>query len=197
MTPMETALRLDHETHTYWIGGRQVPGYSQIVRDLGVAPDNPFYTDAGREEGIALHKWVAFLATGKESTTPPDPRIAGRVEGIRKFLRDTGFRVVGAELPQYDPVSGFACTPDIWGFIGAWSWTIDTKRGAKLPTHRLQTAAQVIALRANGFRARKRGALYLRDNDYRLDEHNDIDDEPRWKAIVAAYHAKQFYAKVG
>lgn len=191
-------VRLDAD-HKYWIplkapGEKRVPGYSEICDDLGIVKPNPFYTEEGRAEGVALHAWLNFLVQGKVAKTEPDPRIAGRVEGIRKFLKDTGFKVAGGEIPLYDPINRFACTPDLYGHIGRTAWVIDAKRGGKLPSHRLQTAAQTIALRANGFRAQKRAALYLRDEDYRLDEHQDPMDLARWGIFVSTYHLKKEYA---
>lgn len=190
-------VRLDAE-HRYLVpasstGEIQVPGYSEICKDLGIAKDNPFYTEAGREEGVALHKWLNFLVKGAVPKTAPDTRIAGRVEGINKFIKDTKFRIAGGERPLYDPVNRFACMPDVWGHMGNWSWVIDAKRGAKMKMHRLQTAAQSIALKANGFRAQKRGSLYLRDGDYHLEEHFGVQDERRWMRIVETYHIKQEY----
>ena len=183
-------IRLDRESHRYYLdNGEEVPGYSQICRDLGIVKDNTFYTEQGREEGNALHLWLGFLARGKTPAGPPDPRIAGRVEGIGKFLWQTGFQIAGGEVPLYDPINRYACTPDLYGHIFGISWVLDMKRGAKLPSHRLQTAAQDTALRANGFRAQKRGALYLKDGDYRLDEHTDKSDRANWAAIVEGYHA--------
>ncbi len=186
------------DEHRYWIPVRKgssetarAHGYSEISEDLGIAKPNPFYTEEGREEGVALHKWLLFLVQGKSATAKPDPRIAGRVEGIKKFIKDTKFKISGGEHPLYDPLNRFACTPDIWGCMGNWSWVIDAKRGAKLKSHKLQTAAQTIALRSNGFRPQKRGALYLRDGDYRLDEHDDQGDLSDWIGFVSTYHKKK------
>ena len=185
-------IRLDPETHTYWLGERQVPGYTQIAKDLGIIKENPFYTDEGRAEGQALHLWFKHLASGLEVKRVPDPRIVGRVQAIQKFLSETGFKMTGGEEAQYDPVTGFACTPDIWGTLGVWTWVIDLKRGAKMKSHALQTAAQTIALQANGFRAQKRGCLYLRETgDYRLDEHKDQLDIIKWRGFVYAYQTKK------
>ena len=166
-----------------------MPGYSELCSAMGVTKPNRFYTEEGRAEGVALHEWLGFLVRGKVPAGAPDPRIAGRVKGIQKFVRNSGIKLVGGEEPRYDPETGVACTPDAWGYIGVWSYVIDAKRGAKLKIHRLQTVCQSIALRANGFRAQKRAALYLRDDDYRQDDHEDREDEARWRAIVAGYHA--------
>ena len=183
-------VTLDPITHVYTIPGPlRAHGYSEISAAMGVSRPNKFYTDEGRAEGIALHKWLRFLVTGRIPSTPPDPRIAGRVEGIKKFIKDTGVRFVGGEVPRYDPATRVACMKDLWAYLGPWAWVIDAKRGAKIPAHRLQTACQKIVLTANDFRPQKRGALYLRDGDYRLDEHTDRIDETNWKAIAAGYHA--------
>ena len=191
-------VRID-ENHKYWVPAPEpprellVPGFTHIAESLGFIQENPFYTDSGREEGIALHKWLRHIAQGKPILTKPDERIAGRVEAILKFIAETGFKFAGGEEPRYDPVNRFACTPDLWGYIGSWTWDLDAKRGEELPHHRLQTAAQSIALAANGFRAQKRGCLYLKDGSYRLKEHIDSRDIPAWKQIVSTYYLKGAY----
>ena len=184
-------VRLDGN-HKYWTprrdGELQVPGYSEICAALGVTKPNPFYTHEGREKGIAIHAWGSFHAQGKTATAEPDERIRERVEQVKRFLSETKFVLAGTERSMYDPVNGFACTPDLYGSIGLWQWVIDLKSGGKVKSHPLQTAAQAIALKANGFRPQKRGAAYLKDGTYRLVEHSDIMDEVHWKAIVAGYH---------
>ena len=183
-------ITLDPASHTYTIPGPiQVPGYSELCAAMGVTRPNPFYTEEARAEGIALHKWLRFLVTGRTPSSPPDPRISGRVEGIKKFIKDTGVRFVGGEAPRYDPATRCACTKDLWAYIGNWSWVIDAKRGARLPSHKLQTACQSIVLRANDFRPQKRAALYLRDGDYRFDEHTNPADLDNWRVIAAGYHS--------
>lgn len=198
---LKHSVRLDPETHKYYVPvpdpkgpEKNVPGYSEICMDLGISKPNPFWTDSGREEGQALHLWLGHLARGLKSKNAPDPRIAGRVKGIEKFLADTKFKIAGGELPCYDPINRYACTPDLFGFIGKTAWIIDAKRGSKLASHKLQTAAQTIALRANGFRAQKRASLYLRENDYRLEEHTDPMDLARWGIFVNCWHIRKEYA---
>ena len=176
--------------HRYWTPPKvRRYGFSEICGLMGVTRPNDFHTEEGRAQGVALHKWFIFLASGKAPNTRPDERIAGRVEGIRKFLAASPFNLTDGEKPRYDPVTDTACTPDVWGQRGIWSWVIDAKRGAKTKVHALQTACQKIALRSNEFDAQKRGALYLRDGGYRLDEHTDPADLTRWKAIAAGFHA--------
>lgn len=183
-------VTLDPITHVYTIPGPKiVSGYSGICASMGVTRPNRFYTEEGREQGIALHLWLGFLVRGRVPSAPPDPRIAGRVLGIQKFIKDTGVRFVGGEEPRYDPATGVACTKDLWAYIGNWAWVMDAKRGARMESHRLQTACQSTVLTANDFRPQKRGALYLRDGDYRLEEHTDRTDMTNWRAIVAGYHA--------
>ena len=189
-------VRIDAD-HRYWIPGprgeERRPGYSELVKDLGIVKDNPYYTEDGRAEGVALHLWLGHLARGLAFKSEPDPRIAGRVEGIKKFLADTKFKIMGGEVPMYDPINRFACTPDLHGMMGKFLWVIDAKRGAKLPNHKLQTAAQFIALRSNGIRVQKRASLYLREGDYRLEEHTDSMDMARFGIFVSAWHLRKEY----
>ena len=167
-------------------------GFSEICSAMGVTQPNPFRPmeyEARRAEGVSIHKWFIFLASGKKPTSHPDERIAGRVEGIKRFFLDGPLTLIGGETPKYDPATNTACIPDFWCIRGLWSWVIDIKSGAKAKYHPLQTSCQKIALRANGFEAQKRAALYLRDGSYRLIEHDDRDDLPRWVAIAAGFHA--------
>lgn len=195
------------ENHIYRVDGTIESGFTEICvsQQVGKKPcpecakgvrhqhDGNFYTEEGREEGNALHAWLLFLAQGNKPEVEPDERIRGRVEGIKKFLRESGLVLAGGEVPLFDPINRFCVTPDIFGYIGNVAWVIDAKRGGKLKIHELQTAAQKIALPSIGFHAERRGSLYLKDGDYRLPEHKDRDDEKRWKAIVSAHHSKQFY----
>lgn len=193
MTTMtKPTVTLDAD-HIYRVDGRIVPGYSEICADLGF-PKNPYWTDAGREEGTALSQWLLFLAQGKESDAAPDPRIVGRVEGIRKFLREHEFKFVGGETPLYSRF-GFCVTPDIWGVLDGVQSVIEAKRGAVMKRHRLQTAAQAIALAEYDFPAVNRFCLYLKDGGYVLEDHEDEEDFEAWRALVSAYHARGIYGK--
>lgn len=186
------AISIDAD-HRYWVDGVNVPGFTEIATDLGIIKPNPFYTEEGREDGKAIHRWLIFLASGRETAKKPHPRIAGRVEAIKRFLRETEFRFHGGEKPLFHANGRWACTPDLWGTLAGIRVVIDGKRGGALPWHPLQTACQKMALSANGWTPRDRYSLYLRDGAYTLDNHDDPQDEYRWQAIVAAYHAKKHY----
>lgn len=200
---MRYAIRRDSE-HRYWVRDTlgptlqefSAPGFSEIIADLGIKDDgHAFFTEDGRNQGNALHGWLLFLAQGQTPDSEPEPGIRGRVEGIKQFLADSGFKLTAGEVPQYDPLSHYACTPDIYGTMGGAFVVIDCKRANRAGWHPLQTAAQKIALKAGGFDAEKRYSLYLKDFGYSLIEHTDKADENRWRAVVAAYHVKSFYAR--
>lgn len=164
-------------------------------------PKNPFWTEAGRDEGTALAVWISAIAT--KPTTDfenPDIRIVGRVMGFRKFMKELHFTAAGSEEIQYEPELGYCCKPDLWGYINGSlppspRVVVECKRGARMKIHRLQTAAQVLALRANGFDAKERYCLYLKDDGYSFERHDDDEDFENWKALVYAYHAKRGYLK--
>lgn len=186
---MKYPVTLD-ANHLYWTpDGVNHPGFSEVCGAMGVTAPNPFYTVAGRERGVAVHQWGSFLARGGVAAAPPDERISARVDRVKEFLSRSGFKMVGTEVPLYDPALNFCCTEDLYGYIGHFSCVIDLKTGGKMKVAMLQTAAQKIALSANGFRAQKRFGLYVRDKNYRLVEHADFRDEMKFRAIIIGYHA--------
>ena len=184
-------VRLD-ENHKYWTprrdGELQVPGYSEICAAIGVTKPNPHHTEAGRVRGTAVHVWSSHIAQGLPTPYEPEERIKNRVDAFRVFLEHSKFVLVGTEKPRYDPMLNFACSPDLWGNIGLWTYVLDLKTGAKRKTDPLQTAAQTIALGINEFRAQRRGCVYIKDR-HKIDHHNDPDDLTRWQALVRGYHA--------
>lgn len=180
------------ENHKYWIEGRQIPGHSEILEDLGFKK-NPYWTEEGRKKGIALHKWLLFYAQGNKTDDLPDPRIASKVEGIKKFFKENKFIFANGETPLNHVRLRYCVTPDLWGFFGNHRVVIELKNGNRMMRHRLQTAAQAIALEDNSFPNAQRYALYLKHYDYKLEMHTDEEDLPSWEAIVLAYHAKQRY----
>jgi hypothetical protein len=185
------------EHHVYRLDGVVKPGFSEIKESYGIGV-NPFYTDAGRDEGTALHKWLLFLAQGQEPASEPDYRIAGRVKAIKRFLKETGFKIRGGEKPLHSTRGDFCCTPDLWGDFQGVQSLFEAKRGAKESWHPLQTAAQSIALWANGFAVGTRYNLYLRDDGtYRIDPHKNTSDEYDWLTLAAAWHVKRKYQKGG
>lgn len=192
MTMTKEQIRLDEE-HRYWAGNSRVPGFSEIAQSF--FPSNPYWTERGRDEGTHLHACCALLLEHDLDWQSVDAAVMPRVRGFEKFLADTSFKPADAyvEKPQYEATLGYACTPDWPGSLGNWAVVIEGKRGAKSKIHQLQTAAQKLALRANGFKAEKRYGLYLRDFDYRLEEHTNRADETMWPFFVAAFHAKEFY----
>lgn len=191
-------IRLDPVEHRYFLeDGREVPGFSAICKDLGVTAENRFYSEFGRDRGTSVHLWARFLAEGSTPADEPDERIAGYVFAFKKFLSESRFHFEGGEHPVFHPGLFFACSPDLYGNMSGARCVIDIKTGAALPVHAAQTAAQKLALSANGIQCRDRYGLYLKDGDYRLEAHADKADEDRWKVIVAAYHAKRWYTKGG
>ncbi len=180
--------------HIYTVEAQVKPGFSEILEKSGF-PKNKFWTEEGRAEGAALHKWLLFLAQGNVPNAEPDPRIAGRVRGIQKFFAENEFLFVGGEVPLYCPSLGYCVTPDLFGYLNGTPTVIEAKRGAAMARHKLQTAAQFIALTENGFPVENRLGLNLKNEGYTPDPHDDDEDFEAWRGIVAGHFAKERYSK--
>ena len=189
--------------HIYRVDGIVKPGFSEILVSMGFEK-NPYWTDSGRDEGTALHKWFEFLARQPKKEdenydseencdeNKPDGRIAGKVRGISEFLYDHEFILKDSEKPLYAK-AGYCCTPDAWGELDGVPCLIELKAGSPMKRHCLQTAAQQIALDDNGFKTEARYVLYLREEGYVLKVHEDSEDIDAWMSILWAYHAKEIY----
>lgn len=52
---MAPKVTLDLSTHSYHLGGRWVPGVTNVLADSGYYPASPWYTEDSRRRGTAVH----------------------------------------------------------------------------------------------------------------------------------------------
>ena len=150
-------------------------------------PPSQFYTGAGRDEGTALHACCHYLSEGDLDWATVDTAILPRVRQFERFLADTGYQAKFNEMRLTHPVMGYTGTIDSIGILGGRLVLVDYKRGAFLPTVKLQTAAYKRLAVSNGYAVTARHSLHLGEDGYKLIAHTDIADENRWAALVAAY----------
>ena len=183
-------IKLD-ENHIYHVGNVRKPSVSKVL-DLYFPPTG-FYSEEGRELGIASHSWFDFLARGCEPTEEPDERIADEVAAFRKFLAEVKPLFIFGEKILYDDVLGVCGKPDLYCEIQGRPSVIDYKPRNSNVRWIAQTAAYQCLIAANGFPVLDRYALRLLPGNYRLDQHKDKNDLSRWRAFVAGFKARDFY----
>lgn len=181
------SLRLEEETHTYWLGGDRIPGISELLRYWGYF-DDTYYTEMGRDIGSAVHAGIHDIEVGGAAAIEfSNVKILHRLDEYVRFKGDKDFRVLYAERILLDPGQRYACKIDLWGQFGdsTTKALVEVKCGAELAWHKLQTAGQRRCLPPEPTR---RFALYLpATGRYSLKEHTDRADEALVDGLASGF----------
>lgn len=130
-------LTFDAEKHEYRLRGKLVDSVTQVLKGLGLI-ETDFFTAQTRIRGRAAHigaqlieqggvDWASVKATEDALGAP----VAPYIRGWERFLRETGWKSVKIEQPNYHPLYEYAGTPDRIGFWpDGQEGLLDIKTGA-------------------------------------------------------------------
>lgn len=190
------------EDHTYWLDGRRVPGFTEVVRGLGLNPNANYYTEEGRKRGSAVHAALHYYLDGGVDWASIDERVRGYVEAGVEFLKTINFEPRLIEAPRVHPVYLFGCKPDLIGEMLGTPVIVDYKTGdvGSDPDARLvglQTAAAQLVNDLDApwtaGRHTKRFAVQLWENGrYKAVLLRSPHDHARWLNAVDLYRAFLF-----
>ena len=189
-----------NENHQYFLNDKPIPGYSEIVKDLGIVDLSAVpqgLLEEKAEIGTNIHEMLEMLDLGTlDEWTIPD-YLEGHLKAYRAFLSEYKPIVEAVEkmvcaYPIDFPEMPYACRIDRCYLIGEDRYIVDIKSGAKTKAVRLQTAAGICAYNnGEGGQATKRGALYLSSNGtYHFDRHTEESDITVWMGCVMAFWFK-------
>ncbi len=184
----------DAETHTYRIGGRVVPSVTQVLREAGLI-DTRWYTEEGRDRGAYIHLITELSDQGILLERQVDEEYRGYLAAWRKFLRDTGAKVVENECRVWHTTLGYAGQMDRLVIWNKRDWIIDIKGGGVSKWECIQTAGYAGARPADR-PPPQRFAVHLKPNGkFSLKEHNDFRhdfDVFRGALIVANWKRERY-----
>lgn len=137
------------------------------------------------QRGTAIHKATALYDNDMLDPATVDPRIAGFIEGYKRFRQEIGGSILLCEHPVESVRYGYRGTLDrVFGPSRSWRKRVllDVKTNQADIYTRLQTSGYRMAL---GWKC-QRGAVALKeDGTYRLDLYaDDAGDEQAWVACV-------------
>jgi len=182
----------DPATHTYSRMGRPVPGVTETLRAAGLFPKEWDFADMrlAQQAGTVAHAACEGIIKGG-NVEEIVHRVCFEVEGeywaertaqsvllFGNFVADMQPELIASEWRLYSSIYGYAGTIDLVVRMRGWVWVIDLKTGFPYPAVDLQTAAyaQLVKENRSDLPIVRRGALYLRDKQYRLDPHESPDD---------------------
>lgn len=185
-------LTFEESGHVYRYAGKIVPGVTTAlsVIEQGFARVDADLIERARQFGQHVHKAIELFNLGELDEDALDFALVPYLNGWKKFLADTGFKVTDGEIALYHPQLRYAGRADIRGTMRGTSWLIDLKSGAVPKTCGAQTSAYQAAF--DGVRPRRRAALQLMPDRYNLIEHRDPAD---FSLFVSALNCWRFLHK--
>lgn len=127
-----TELRLDSNTHIYYLDNKQVDGLTSTIKEAGLIRNyDPWYG----ERGSALHLATEFYDRGTLDESTVDPQIQGYLESWKRFRKDQNYTPTYIEHITYHPELMVGTKIDRLPLL-------DIKGGAKEAWHILQLAVQ-------------------------------------------------------
>lgn len=190
---MNSGLTFDEAEHTYHFNGVRVPGVTSILRPLANFDGIPMdVLEAKRDLGQRVHFACQLDDESDLDASSIGDDVAPYLEAWRKFLSESGARVVHNERKVYEPTLRYAGTLDNVLEIGGKKWLVDKKTSISTPIAAgPQTAAYLRAL--NDPTVTRRAAVRLRpDGTYRFDSLAGTDD---WSAFLSCLTLQRFKEK--
>lgn len=192
-------LKFDEANHIYRLDNMIIPGFSQIVQDLGlvdysmVKPDDLRFK---REVGTAVHKAIFLHNVGKLNMDSLDENVTPYFNSWLKFIELYHPKI----LTQYSekPIClikwRYGVTPDIVAELKPGNTIIEIKTTSQMsPVIALQTEAQAIAiLETYKLKIKQRWGLQLiPDALPKLLVYEDMSDFTVWISAVNFWNWKQ------
>jgi hypothetical protein len=185
-------LTFEPEGHRYFISGKPVPSVSAVLEPLqeldGIPRD---VLERARVFGQHVHTACALMVNKVLEWRTLDPALVPYVTAAKKFLDETGVRVLACEYGMGDPGLKFAGTLDVLGIFKKSTCVFDWKSTVRIPrTAGPQTAAYDHLYRRNlGGRPMKRyGVQLLETGDYKLFPFEDQRDFQWFVSCLNIWH---------
>lgn len=181
-------LSFDKLTHSYFIGGRKLPGVTSLLKRYGWIDDS-FYNEVARDRGRAVHESIELIAAGKFTLEDfADTEIFPYLQAYTKFLKDSDLSIISMEQPvHYGKI--YAGKYDIIGKLGRAKTLIDIKTGGPACWHGLQLefyaqAAPYKKLQKRNLYLTNEGKYKLSDNHPSFGNYQDKKWNDIWRGIV-------------
>lgn len=196
-------LTFIEERHEYRFKGQVVPHVTEIIASLlDYSKVDPAVLEWKSELGTAVHLATALDDRGELDEATVDPVVSPYLAAWRKFRAETGFHPMDIEVPRYNKVHGYACTPDRFGSLPGqgvrrmpFFAMVEIKTTAQLhPAVGVQLAAQVDARYASEGSGRDalRYAVQLRaDGTYRTEFYGDRGDFSTFLSLLNVFRWRQ------
>lgn len=194
------------EDHTYWLGERQLPAVTAVLKDLD-ADAYRFVSDedmkAAADLGTAVHIACDLDDKNDLDEESLDPQIVPYLAAYRRFKAEMGFVVTETEQKVHHPALLYAGTLDKIGYFAEApkiTELIDLKTTSKIMRAvgpQLWAYSEALKAMFPGMVIHNRRALQLRDDGtYRLTKpYRDVADFKCFVSLLNVHYWKIANAK--
>lgn len=139
-------FRFEEASHSYWIHDKQIPGVTSTIAAASLYPFPPSsgeWPSAAMLRGSIVHQAIDDWYKGKLEDI--DPEFEGYVFSERRFVEDSGFKMLASEVPLCHTSLFYGCTPDRIGILNEKLVLIDSKTGGECDAYHVQLTANFFA----------------------------------------------------
>jgi len=189
---MKNNLVFEPASHSYYLDGVIIPGYSEIAKAMGIVSYFGDNTNA-MNFGSAFHLATKFLDKGTLDRDNLDTPLVSLLEGYEQFKQDYLVEILQEymENPICSFTYRFGVTPDRIALVRGELSIIEFKTNTEMPPSvKLQTAAQKLAAEEYyKIKIKKRyGIQFPLTGSYKPFPYKDKSDEYAWLNFLGAYN---------
>lgn len=189
--------------HTYYVEvdgkTRLLPSLSHVLKKSGMVPEYgaeipPWILQKAANRGNDVHKATQNILTGLPWSVDKD--YADDVKHAQELIRKHRIVPQFVEIPLFNPIFDYCCTPDLVGTVDGHPAIVDWKTTSKVhPEAGFQVAGQALCFRhpeefdlyvgdlRNGVLHKFAAEKYLRVTRFGLQLYNDVQElREEWEA---------------
>jgi hypothetical protein len=190
---MADELTFDETKHEYKLNGLIIPSVTKIIGEI--FPISDFISKELLEQkadlGKKVHKTIELNDSGNLDVGTLHPLLRKYLDNWIKFKCDYNFTPMDIELQLSHPLYKYAGRVDQVGLIDKDLTVLDIKSGAVQKTHSIQTAAYQSLYEINKCKVKRRMAVYLSPDNYKIEEHKNKNDISVFHASLTIYNYKK------
>ena len=187
-------FQFNEEKHEYTLGGIVIPGVTQVIQDAGLINFdgvNKELLDYKADIGRKVHSATELYDSGILDEESLHPILKGYFDSWVKFRKDFKFEPVKIEAQLFHPIYRFAGRIDRIGMIDKDETLVEIKSGGKQKVHEIQTAGYSLLWCQDKKKIKRRIAVYLSEEGYKIEEHKNPSDKNIFIACLSIYNYKK------
>jgi len=190
-------LTFNESKHEYKYNGLIIPSVTQILRGSGLVNLDWIPKELLEEKadlGTKIHKTTELYDQDTLDYEKLHSLLKNYLNGWIKFRETFQFEPLEIEPEYYHKIYRYAGRIDRVGIVKKEITIVDIKSGTHQKTHEIQTAGYQLLYNSNKPKkeqSTKRLLVYLKENDFKVEENKNKTDESVFLSALTIYNYKR------